>query len=310
MILKKAKGHIRISIIIVSYNTAKLLERCLLSVYIVLKSDGYDKISEVIVIDNHSTDGSTGLVRSKFPKAKLITNKANLGFAKGNNQGIVRSCGEYILLLNSDALLTVGSMKSLVDDLDNNRHFGVVGPKLLFRNDKFQQSAGYLPDLFQVINWMLFIDDLPVIGKFLKPYHMSSEAFYKKGAIVGWVSGACFMVRKSVIETSGMMDENIFMYGEEVEWCYRINKKGHQVYFEPRAVVYHEKGSSGDGEYAGILEEFKALQYIYHIHKSCNDQQILNLILRLGALLRTVIFGIIGRNSIKKAIYAKAYKLV
>lgn len=310
MISKKVSDQIRLSIIIVSYNTEKLLERCLRSVFAVLKSDDYSQFSEVIVVDNNSSDGSVSMVRDRFAGVKLIEKEKNLGFAGANNQGLVLSKGKFLLLLNSDAELTVGALKIMITDLYNNEHLGVVGPKLLYKDNKHQQSAGYLPDLPQIINWMLFIDDLPFIGNILKPYHLTSPGFYNKGLIVGWVSGACFLIRKETVDKCGMLDEKIFMYGEEVEWCYRIKEKGMQVYLDPNAIVYHDKGGSGRGEYSGILEEFATLQHIYHKHKPFLAQKILNLILRLGALLRVVIFGIIGRNSIKKAIYAKAYKLV
>ena len=307
---KNSSDQILISIIIVSYNTEKLLKRCLESVFPVLKSDGYEELSEVIVVDNNSSDSSVSMIRSKFTRIKLIENKVNLGFAKANNQGIMTSKGKYLLLLNSDTELTMGALKIMMTDFINNDHLGVVGPKLLYKNNRYQQSAGYLPDLPQIINWMLFIDDLPLIGNMLKPYHLNKPGFYNKGLIVGWVSGACFFIRKDVVENSGMLDEKIFMYGEEVEWCYRIKKKDVQVYLDPNAIVYHNKGGSGSGEYSGIVEEFMTLKYIYCKHKQYLSQKILKIILRLGALLRVVVFGIIGGNSIKKSIYAKAYKLV
>lgn len=310
MIPTKESDRIRISIIIVSHNTKLLLERCLSGVYNVLKSDGYDLDSEVTVVDNGSMDGSADMIRKRFLSVQLIENKKNLGFAKANNQGIVLSKGKFLLLLNSDAELTVGSLKIMISDLESQKNTGVIGPGLIYKDRRFQQSAGYLPDLWQIINWMLFIDDLPFIGKYCKPYHLSSLRYYNKGSFVGWVSGACFLIRKETVDKCGALDENIFMYGEEVEWCYRIAKRGYRVFLDPRAKVYHDKGGSGSGEYSGITEEFRTLKYIYKVHKSGFKLLVLNQIMRLGALLRIIIFGIIGRNSIKKALYAKAYKLV
>src|SRR3990167_4837894 len=209
-----------LSVIIVNWNTKKLLEDCLRSIFKFTKDVGF----EIIIVDNGSEDGSQDTVKKKFPQVKLIPNKDNLGFTKANNQGIKIAKGEYVLLLNSDTYLIENSLKKLVDNAKNLDNLGDLGPQLLNEDQTIQQFAGFFPHLPQVLYWMCFLDDLPG-GMILKPYHIDHDSFYQKDRQVDWVTGAAILVPRRVIGKIGGLDENIFMYGEEVDWCYRIKQQ-------------------------------------------------------------------------------------
>jgi len=328
-----------LSVIIVNWNTKKLLEDCLGSIYKYTNNErsladarddkegvrddeerGKDTTFEVIVVDNGSTDGSQNMVKVKFPKAKLVLNKANLGFTKANNQGIKIAKGTYILLLNSDTYLIENSLSKLVNKARKlnfrgstpNRgrtHLGAIGPLLLNEDRSIQQSVGFFPHLPQVFWWMSFIDDLPG-GTLFKPYHVDHDSFYRKDHEVDWVTAAAILVPKSVIQKVGALDEKIFMYGEEVEWCWRIKNAGFKIYFTPVTKIIHiGRGSSQKVSTSAFIGEYKAVVYFYQKYKGKFSLQIVRLLLKIGALARIIVFGLLGRKELAKS-YVEAFKAV
>lgn len=302
-----------LSIIIVNWNTKKLLENCLSSIYKFTHSDKGRKKSinfEVIVVDNGSGDGSVKLVKTKFPQVKLIPNKDNLGFTKANNQGIKIARGKYILFLNSDTYLIENSFRKLLDKARSiGESLGALGPLLLNEDRSIQQSAGFFPNLPQIFWWMSFIDDLPG-GTILKPYHIDHDGFYKRDQEIDWVTAAAILIPKAVIAKVGALDEKIFMYGEEVEWCYRIKKAGYKVYFSPGTQIVHiGRGSSGKISQNAIIGEYQGIVYFYQKHKNKVSLQIARVLLKIGALARILTFGAMGRKSLAK-FYVEVLKMV
>lgn len=299
----------KLSVIIVSFNTKDLLRACLTSFYKNTKK-GILSDTEVIVVDNASHDGSKDMVKSEFPIVTLIENEKNLGFAKANNIGVKKSLGEHILFLNSDTIIEEKSIEDSMLTMSKMNNVGVLGCNLKNKDHSLQYSAGYTPNLFNVTLWMLFIDDIPVIKNICHQYHIESKKFYKASHVVGWVSGAFFLVRKKAIEATGLFDENMFMYGEEVELCMRMKKCGWLVYYSKDSSIIHIKGASGEGQIAGIKEEFQALKYMWKKYHPTWQMPVLRIMLRTGALLRYAIFGIISKDKKKQQIYAKAFSMV
>lgn len=294
-----------LSIVIVNWNTRKLLEDCLSSIYKFTKGVSF----EVIVVDNGSEDDSQQMVRVKFPQVKLIPNRHNLGFTKANNQGIKIAKGKYCFLLNSDTYLIENSLKKLLEQSESLEDLGALGPLLLNEDRSIQQSAGFFPHLPQVFWWMSFLDDLPG-GVILAPYHIDHDSFYQKEREVDWVTAAAIIVPKKVIKEIGGLDENIFMYGEEVDWCYRIKKANYKVYFSPSTKIIHiGRGSSGKISQNAILGEYRGLVYFYKKHKNSLSLQMLRILLKIGALARLLIFPIFGKGKVAK-FYAEALKVV
>ena len=293
-----------LSVIIVNWNTKKLLDDCLSSIFKFTKDIDF----EVIVIDNDSKDGSPELVKKKYSKVKLIENKDNVGYAKANNQGIKVAKGEYILLLNSDTYLIENSFEKLVEKVQTEQNLGVLAPLLLNVDRSTQQSAGYFPHLPQVFFWMTFLDDLPG-GTLLKPYHLDHNWFYRKDHEVDWITGAAFLIPKKVIDDVGTLDESIFMYGEDVDWCYRIKKSGFKVIYSPVTKIVHiGRGSSGQISKNAIIGEFKGIKIFYQKHKGSTSLLFLRLFLKIGALARIVIFSLLCRRETAK-FYAESLKM-
>src|SRR3989344_7200678 len=317
-----------LSVIIVNWNTKKLLEACLESIYKYTKNsrslagarddekggsersfanaqddgeweqddEGVKGINfEVIVVDNGSTDSSQEMMKKKFPQVKLVSNKQNLGFTKANNQGIKIAKGKYILLLNSDTYLIENSFKQLLDKARSmGENLGALGPLLLNEDRSIQQSVGFFPHLPQVFWWMTFIDDLPG-GQLLKPYHVDHDSFYQKEREVDWVTAAAILVPQKVVKEVGLLDEKIFMYGEEVEWCHRIKKAGFKAYFSPITKIVHiGRGSSQKIPTSAFIGEYKAILYFYQKYKGKFSLQIARSLLKIGALIRIVVFSLLG----------------
>ncbi|TSC90491.1 MAG: Glycosyl transferase family 2 [Microgenomates group bacterium Gr01-1014_5] len=292
-----------ISIIILSYNTKKLTRACINSVLKFSKSVQF----EIIVVDNGSTDGSLEwLVRES--NIKLIENKENLGFSKGNNLGIKAAKGKYILLLNSDTELVEDSLLKMTRWMDIHPSAAVATCMLKNPNGSTQATGGFFPTLPRILLWSTFLDDLPLVNK-LGIYHPHVDSifgnYYEREHKLDWVTGAFFLMRREIIEKIGVLDEDFFMYVEELEYCYRIKKAGWEVFYTPITKIIHIGGASGIRENA-TLGEFNNLRLFYSKHKSFFEQVLLILLLKVAAFLRIIVFGLIlGRKEAVK-IYAKA----
>jgi len=202
-----------LSIIIVSWNTRQILADCLKSVY----SNPPVGDFEILVIDNCSSDGSPEMVKTFFPQARLIVNAANLGFAGANNQGIRLSQGRYILLLNSDTLVKPGAFETLVRFMDDNPKVGVSGARLFNQDGSLQVSCYPAPTLGREV-WRLFHMDRI---RSLALYPMETWPL-DRPQYVDTLLGACLLLRGEVLDQVGLMDEEYFMYSEEVDLCHRV----------------------------------------------------------------------------------------
>ncbi|HEX5414457.1 MAG TPA: glycosyltransferase family 2 protein [Chloroflexota bacterium] len=225
-----------LSVVVVSWNTRELLRSCLGSIEQTIHGLTY----EVVVVDNGSTDGSGEMVEQEFPEAVLLRNNHNLGFARANNQAMRASRGRYILLLNSDATLQDRAAATLVQFLDANRAAGAVGGKLLNPDGTFQGSYADFPGLF---GETLLLTGL---SRWLLPstYPSYPEARSRERRSVDWVSGACLAVRRRAIDAVGLLDEDYFMYSEEVDWCHRLKTAGWSIHYLPDARVIHRSGGT------------------------------------------------------------------
>lgn len=229
---------IDISIIIVNWNTRKLLLDCLESVYRTAR-----RLSiEVFVVDNGSSDGSVSAVAEAYPQAVIIANRGNQGFSKANNQALKQMQGRYALLLNSDAILKESALDDLYAFMEANARAGMCAPQLLNSDGSLQESFGVFPTLaseFGARNLMrLFFPEL------YRPRSPIRAERTKTPIAVDFVMGACVMVRKAALDDVGLLDDDYFFFYEEIDWCYRMNKTGWSVYFLPVVEVTHLKGGS------------------------------------------------------------------
>ena len=229
-----------LSIIIVSWNVRGLLRACLQSI---VETRG-DLDLEVIVVDGASADGSVEMVRQMFPWVKLIARPDNVGFPKGNNIGMMAASGRYLLFLNPDTVVLAGALQKLLDFLVGHEDVGCVGPQLLNGDGSVQSSRRRFPTLataFWESTWLQGVAPSFVLSRYYMLDVPDGDV-----ADVDWLSGACFMIPRRVIDVVGVMDEGYFMYSEELDWCRRIKRLGWRVVYLPRAQVVHYVGRSSD----------------------------------------------------------------
>jgi GT2 family glycosyltransferase len=268
------------SIIIVSYNRLDLVKKCLAAA-----GRNSPRGTEIILVDNNSAEDIVGFIEKEYPQTKVIRNKTNAGFAVGNNQGMRAARGDYFLLLNTDAFLEPGIIETLEKFFRAHPEAGAAAPQLRNSDGTIQPSGGFFPYLWPVFLWMTFLDNLPLIKKFAPAIHVRDRKFFTKIQSCDWLAGACLMVPKKVFEKTGGMDEKMFMYGEELEWCYRIKKAGYKIYLQPAAQITHLGfGSAGPG--FGALKEMQSFVYFYKKHQPAWQQPLLKALLILGSLLR------------------------
>ena len=230
-----------LSVVIVSWNVKQLLRECLASVYD--SFEGLGTIFEVLVVDNASTDGSADMVAEQYPETCLMANPENKGFAAANNQGLAETSGRHVVLLNPDTSLRGNALGTLLGFMDQTPSAGMAGPRLVFGDGSFQHSAFAFPSLAQAV-----FDFFPVHhrltesrlnGRYPRSLYATRDPF-----AVDHPLGACMMVRRAVIEQVGGLDEQFFMYCEEVDWAMRIKQAGWSVFCVPAAEVVHYAGQS------------------------------------------------------------------
>jgi GT2 family glycosyltransferase len=227
---------IDVSIILVSWNTRDLLLACLAS----LPGAVGALRADVWVVDNGSADGSAAAVRAGYPSVNLIVNARNAGFAHANNQAIAASAGRYVLLLNSDTVAAPGAIERLVGFADAHPAAGCVGPRLLNPDGSFQGSFADFPSL---ASELLSASGLGV-RLIRREYPSYGPRQSRAARRVGYIQGACMLVRRAAIAQIGPMDEQYFMYSEEVDWCLRLQRAGWEIWYTPDAQIVHYGGQS------------------------------------------------------------------
>ena len=228
-----------LSVIIVSWNAKAFLLECLQSV--ILETAQYD--TEIVVVDNASTDGSAELVREQFPSVKLVSNETNLGFAKANNIGIRQCTGTYICLINSDVIVKKDCINQVVRFMDINTKIGVLGPRILDADGNIQRSCMGFPSLWNTFCRAFALDSLFPKSKLFGGYLMRYWQ-YDKIKSVDVINGCFWMVRREALEEVGLLDERFFIYGEDVDWCKRFWDARWKVVYFPDAQAIHFGGAS------------------------------------------------------------------
>jgi len=258
-------NQLDLSIIIVNYNTKDLLEACLKSI----SQNTHNILYEIVVVDNHSKDSSVLMIEGKFSAVKLIKNKSNMGYSKANNQGINISQGRYILLLNSDTEVKNDALNKAVKFMDENRDIGICGLKLLNADGSIQLSCRNFPTFSTAIfNRYSIITRLFPDNTFSKEY-LLSDWDHNSIRDVDWVSGACMMIRRKVIESVGFLEEKFFMYSEDVDLCFRAKEKGWRVTYYPYSEMMHYIGKSSEKKpLLTIFERHKSMYIYYKKHYS------------------------------------------
>jgi N-acetylglucosaminyl-diphospho-decaprenol L-rhamnosyltransferase len=279
-----------LGIVIVSWNVRDLLAVCLDSVLNSLTTDHCAPATEIVVVDNASTDGSAEMARSRFPQVRLIVSEKNLGFAGGNNLGM-RAWGldverrtkseeqakgvaphssllapRYVLLLNPDTVVRGDALATMVRFMDANPQVGLCGARLVYGDGSFQHSAFGFPGL-----WQIALDspgvhprllDSRLNGRYSRKLYAAGQPFE-----IDHPLGAAMLARAEAIHQVGLMDEGFHMYCEEVDWCWRIKKAGWKIYCAPQAEIVHYAGQSTRQVRAGmIVALWTSRRRLYHKH--------------------------------------------
>lgn len=226
-----------ISVVIVGWNARHYLELCLNSLY---EAPPHRSL-EILVVDNASSDGSSEMIQARFPHVKLIRSQENLGFAKGNNVAIRQCQGRYIALVNPDVIVFPGCLDALADFLDQNPKVGNVGPRV-FNPDMTQQSTcRRFPTL-----WNNFCSATGLATAFKTSELFAGEHMWffshDRTLPVDVLVGCFSMIRRETFDDVGLLDENLFMYGDDVDWCRRARNAGWEVVFYPGARAIHDRG--------------------------------------------------------------------
>jgi GT2 family glycosyltransferase len=234
-----AADTLDVSIVVVSFNTRDLLRTCLASAMV--ECDGL--AAEILVVDNHSTDGSVEMVEAEFPQVVLIRSEVNLGFGAANNVAMRRARGQYFVLLNSDAYFWPGALKLAIKHMDETPQCGLGGGLLLGRGGAWQPSAktfhSVLGDLIVMTGLADKFPKSPIFGRASRTFANESKA-----ARVDWVPGAFMIVRPVILERVGLFDPDFFLYYEEVDLCRRIKRAGMEIWYWPDVVITHLMGES------------------------------------------------------------------
>ncbi|HJX38738.1 MAG TPA: glycosyltransferase family 2 protein [Anaerolineae bacterium] len=268
-----------LSVITVSYNTRELLRACLASVISTLRST---VDCELVVVDNASADGSAAMVREQFSGVRLVCNAENRGFAAASNQGLEQSLGRNLILLNPDTVVRTGALEGMSRVLEERADVGAVGPKLVFPDGGFQHSAFAFPTLP-----MIFLDFFPLHHRLLdsRLNGRYPREWYERGDPfpIDHPLGAALMVKRTVIDDVGLLDEGFFMYCEEIDWCLRIKQAGWQILCDPQAEVVHHVGqSTGQFKDEMYVELHKSRYRLYEKHYGPLFRRVARWLVKLG----------------------------
>ena len=279
-----------ISTIIVSYNTAGLLNECMEK----LRSASLHQVVEEVFVDNASKDASVDVIRRDFPQSRLIVNSTNIGFGRANNQALALASGRYVLLLNTDAFVAPDTLAKTLAYMDAHPKCGILGVRLEGRDGVLQPCCRYFPT-----PWNIFLQRSG-LSRLFKNVQMVDDMEWAHDTVrsCDWVVGCYYLVRKAVIDQVGLFDPRYFLYFEEVDHCFAAKNAGWDVVFYPHTTVVHLGGESAksDGAITASGRQLEALQIeseLLYFRKNHGR----------GAVLSNVLLTVLanGINLIKRA---------
>lgn len=283
-----------VSIVIVNFNTKQLTIDAIHSVFQSKTNFSY----EIILVDNNSSDGSIATFHQEFPNITIIENKENVGFAKANNQAIRIANGRYILLLNSDTIVQKDTLQVMLNFMENHPKVGASGCKVVLPDgllDKACRRGFPTPQasFYHFSGLAKLFPDNPRFNQY-QLGHLDSGKDYSVDCLVG----AFMLLRREVIEQVGLLDEEFFMYGEDIDWCYRIKEAGWDNYYYPYTSIIHYKGASSRRKAFKIIYEFHRAMILFHRkHFAKNYPFFVNWIIYFAVALKFL--AALINNSIK-----------
>lgn len=264
------KKEILVSFVIVSHNHAPYLDTCLSS----LRAHTTTIPSEILCVNNASTDKTPDIVMKHFPYVRLINRAQSFGFAKNCNLAVRSARGKYIFLLNPDTVVQAGSIRKLIRFMDSVPSAGICGPKLVNPDGTLQYSCRAFP------TWKTVFVRRFIFRKFLKNTqinrkHLLMDLPHDKAMRVDWVLGAAMMIRKKVVNQIGPLDENFYLYGEDIDYCYRAKLHGWHTYYVPSAMITHHHLAESDKSFFNKYSQHHLKSMIHYWRKHGLRQRLL-----------------------------------
>lgn len=281
-----------LSIIIVNYNVKEFLQNLIHSI----EKASSNLTNEIFIIDNASDDGSVEFIKEKFPQVKLIANQNNLGFGKANNLGLNEASGKYLLMINPDTIVAEDTFEKMIEFFDQNKNVGLAGCKILNPDGTLQLACrrsfpGPWVSFTKVTGLSSFFPKSRIFARYNLTY-LDENQTYEVDAI----SGSFMMMRKEVYEKVGGFDEQFFMYGEDLDLCYRIQKAGCKVFYVHTTQIIHYKGESTK---RSSLDETKVFYNAMHlfVKKHFSSSFLVQIILRSAIAVRSL-FATLSLNKL------------
>ncbi len=289
---------IDLSIIIVNYNVKAFLQNCLISI-----QKGVNNIShEIIVVDNASDDGSVEFIKKNFPKVTLIEAKTNLGFSKANNLGLLKAAGKYICLINPDTLVQENTFVEMVKFFESNPEAGLAGCKILNPDGTFQLACRRsFPTPWVAFTKVIGLSKLFPKSKLFSKYnltYLNENETYE----VDSVSGSFMFLRRAVYEKIGGLDEKFFMYGEDLDWCYRVKASGYKVFYLHLTQIIHYKGESTRRSNLDEIKVFYDAMRLF-VNKHFSTSLLLGILLQAAINIRSFAAFVGKRKLIFTAVF-------
>ena len=295
-------NSIDLTICIVSWNCIDILRKCLESI---LKYAEGLKI-QIIVVDNASGDNTTGIIRREFPQVELIVNGVNKGFGSANNQAVKKSKGRFILFLNPDVVITKPCFNQMIDYLETNHMVGCVGCRLINRDGSIQHTYyKYFPTPLTEFREGMMVN---LLTRLLSPQDQSQHGPVE----VAWLVGACMMFRREVLSELNGFDEQYFMYGEDIDLCYRLHKSGYKVCYLRDIEMFHYHGASSGKKAKRYFSTIMQRESVYRFMKTNYDVYnaiiyrllwIISGLVRLTLIAPAILVSIVLRKHHRKHIF-------
>jgi len=277
-----------LSIIIVNYNTGRLLSNCIGSI----RKNCQSLDTEIIVVDNNSLDESVALVRKDLSGIEFILNDLNLGFAKANNQALQVARGEFILFLNPDTVILPGALEKTLEFIEKTPDAGIVGCKILNPDGSLQYSCRSFPSFWNYFFESFFLYKLFPNNRWMGKFYMTDFS-YDRVEEVEVVLGAFMMCRKKILDEVGYFDERFFIYSEETDLCYRMKEHQKKVYFYPGAqIIHHGRASASLFPVRMFKQDHKSRFMFMRKHYSTINTIFSTLIIFFGVFLRIVFWSL------------------